>query len=282
MNERHETQIMSTSTYELRHRMDKDFKTVELHSHDFCEIYCFLKGEASYIIEDCKYTLCPGDVLIIPPNKLHQLDINDSSKAYERYVLWINLRYLKKISTSKTNLFECFEKASVRNAFLIRSTALSDKVKRLFDSVAYSKNEQFGADIECEEKIKSLLLLLARFFLQNTEDFAVEGKTNACVTKAIEYISEHICEDLSLDTLANALYINKYYFAHVFKDTTNTSPHQFILKKRLILAKQLIEQNIPIFDIYAKCGFADYTHFFRAFKKEFGITPKQFHTVIKG
>lgn len=281
MGEQYESQIMHGTTFELRHRTDKDFKTVELHSHDFCEIYCFLKGEASYIVEDCKYSLHPGDVLIIPSNKLHQLDINDSSKTYERYVLWINLRYLKKISTSQTNLLTCFEKASEKSVFLIRNATLGDKVRRIFESVAYQKNDLFGADIEREEKIKTLLLLLARFFLQNSDDFAVEGKTNHCVTKAIEYISEHIAEDLSIDTLASRLFVNKFYFSHVFKQTTNTSPHQYVLKKRLILSKQLIEQNLSISDVHQKCGFADYTHFFRAFKKEFGITPKQFYAMIK-
>lgn len=272
---------MSNNTYELRHRMDKDFQTVELHSHDFCEVYCFLKGSASYIVENCKYTLQPGDILIIPPNKLHQLDIKDSSETYERYVLWINLRYLKKISTSSTNLYTCFSQAVEHDAFLLRNGWLSDRVKRILESIISAKNETFGADIECESKIKNLLLVLARFFLQNPENYAVEGKTNACATKAIEYISNHIQEDLSLESIASALYVNKYYLAHVFKDATNTSPHQFILKKRLVLAKQFIEQNFPVYDVYQKCGFADYTHFFRAFKKEFGITPKQFHTLIK-
>lgn len=48
---------MSNSTYEVHHKKDKDFKTVEMHSHDFSEIYFFLQGSASYIVEDCKYSL---------------------------------------------------------------------------------------------------------------------------------------------------------------------------------------------------------------------------------
>ena len=99
---------MSNSTYEVHHKKDKDFKTVEMHSHDFSEIYFFLQGSASYIVEDCKYSLRPGDVLLIPPNKLHQLDIKDSAMTYERFVVWLNQRYLKRISTAKTDLNTCF------------------------------------------------------------------------------------------------------------------------------------------------------------------------------
>ena len=72
--DKYENQQMSATTFEVHHKKDKDFKTVEMHSHDFSEVYFFLQGSATYIIEDCKYALRPGDVLIIPPNKLHQLE----------------------------------------------------------------------------------------------------------------------------------------------------------------------------------------------------------------
>ncbi len=272
---------MTKKTFEVRHRTDKDFKTVEMHSHDFYEIYFFLKGSASYIIEDCKYSLRFGDILLIPPNKLHQLDIKDSTETYERYVLWIDGKYLKKISTQKSNLGTCFIKATENDAYLIRNDVLSEKIRRLLEGVTAPQTDAFGADLEAEEKIKSILLNLGRFFLQNDGNLGVSGKTNPCVAKAMDYISEHISEDLSLDVISSALFVNKYYFAHVFKETTNTSPHRYVLKKRLVLSKQLIEQGFPVTEVYIKCGFSDYTHFFRAFKNEYGITPKQFYSIIK-
>ena len=279
--DRYENQLMSTTTYEAHHKQDKNFKTVELHSHDFSELYLFLKGSAGYIIEDCKFHLLPGDILLIPPGRLHQLDIKDSSETYERFVLWLDQRYIKRISTPQTDLNFCFTQASQHNAYLIRNAALSDRVRHLLEGVTASVCEGFGADIENEERIKSLLVCLGQFFLHDAEDSAVIGTGNACVTRAIDYIAEHINEDLSLDTIAAALFVNKYYFAHIFKETTNTTPHRFVLKKRLILSKQFLEQGCPVTDVYSKCGFSDYTHFFRAFKKEFGMTPKQFYTLMK-
>lgn len=278
--DKYENQQMSATTFEVHHKKDKDFKTVEMHSHDFSEVYFFLQGSATYIIEDCKYALRPGDVLIIPPNKLHQLDIKDSAETYERFVLWLNQRYLKHISTAKTDLNTCFLQASAHNAFLVRNGVISDKIRHGLDAVAHSQDDAFGSDVENEERIKALLVILGQYFLQNADDFAFYGKNNPCVTKAIDYISEHIAEDLSLDTIASALFVDKYYFAHVFKENTNTSPHRYILKKRLVLSKQFIEQGYPVTEVYVKCGFSDYTHFFRAFKNEYGITPKQFYASI--
>ncbi len=276
MSGNYENQLMSKPTYEVHYKVDKDFKTVQMHSHDFFEVYCFLRGSASYIIEDCKYTLLSGDILLIPQGKLHQLDIKDSAETYERYVLWINSKYIKKISSEQTDLCTCFECALKSKSFIIRNGAVSQKVRRLLESITLSKEDNFGADIENEERIKTLLVTLAQFFLQNDQKNFSYGTSNACVSRAIDYISENIDKDLSLDSIADALFVNKYYLAHVFKETTNTSPHRYILKKRLVLAKQLLEKGQPATEVYSKCGFSDYTHFFRAFKNEYGITPKQF------
>ena len=276
MSGNYENQVMSSASFEVHYKMDKDFKTVEMHSHDFFEVYCFLRGSASYIIEECKYTLLPGDILLIPQGKLHQLDIKDSTETYERYVLWINSKYIKKISSQKTDLRTCFECALKSKSFLIRNGAISQKIRRLLESITLSKEDAFGTDVENEERIKSLLVTLAQFFLQNDEATFAYGTSNACVRRAIDYIARNIDKNLSLDTIADALFVNKYYLAHVFKETTNTSPHRYILKKRLVLSKQLLEKGHPATEVYQKCGFTDYTHFFRAFKNEFGITPKQF------
>ncbi len=276
MSGNYDRQLMSTADFEVHYKVDKDFQAVEMHSHDFFEVYCFLRGSASYIVEDCKYTLLPGDVLLIPQGKLHQLDIKDSAETYERYVLWINAKYMKKISSPQTDLRTCFQCALQSKSFLIRNGSTSQKVRRLLEGATLSQRDAFGADIENEERIKSLLVTLAQFFLQNDEKTFSYGTSNACVSRAIDYISENIDKDLSLDSIASALFVNKYYLAHVFKQTTNTSPHRYILKKRLVLSKQLLEKGHPSTEVYSKCGFTDYTHFFRAFKNEFGITPKQF------
>lgn len=125
-----------------------------------------------------------------------------------------NLRTLRFVAEStlfkayfnrKTDLNTCFLQASAHNAFLVRNGVISDKIRHGLDAVAHSQDDAFGSDVENEERIKALLVILGQYFLQNADDFAFYGKNNPCVTKAIDYISEHITEDLSLDTIASAL-----------------------------------------------------------------------------
>ena len=276
-------QLMTTKSFEINYYKDKDFKTVNLHSHDFYELYFFVHGDASYLIENGHYNLQAGDIMLISPQNLHQLDIHDSKAMYERYVLWISPKYLKRLSTNKTDLTKCFEISNSNKDFLIRDVVFSDNIKeRLKRLYELQGMQSFGLDLWSEILIKEILLLLNNYKLNNIQiKDNRKVSINQTVSKTIEYIEEHISEDLSLDTIANNLFVSKFYLSRLFKDETNSTLHQYILKKRLVLSKQLIEQGLPIINVYQKCGFTDYSNFFRIFKNEFGITPKQYYSLIK-
>jgi len=275
---------MTNRSYEINYYRDKDFKAVSLHSHDFYELYFFVNGDASYIIENGHYKMQSGDILLISPQNLHQLDINDSNETYERIVLWLNPKYVKRLSSSKTNLATCFTVCDKRKDFLIRDFLLSQNVNNLLTEL-YTRNDakDFGNDIECENIIRQILLALCKYeqtVENNPVDSMKSQRTNPTVATVIEYIDSHLSENLSLDILAEKIYMSKFYLSRLFKEETSSTIHQYVLKKRLTLSKHFIEKDLPITEVCTKCGFQDYSHFFRAFKTEFGITPKQYYSLM--
>ena len=85
-----------------------------------------------------------------------------------------------------------------------------------------------------------------------------------------------------LERLAAELFVSKYHIAHVFKDEIGMSIHQYISKKRLARCREALLGDVPVTKVYLLFGFHDYSSFYRAFKKEYGISPKDFkklHTV---
>jgi AraC family transcriptional regulator len=90
----------------------------------------------------------------------------------------------------------------------------------------------------------------------------------------VNYIEAHLEEDLSLDAIAKEVGMSKYYFCRLFKNATQLTPYQYYLQRRLIRARQFLEngQFTPT-EVAYMTGFSDQNHFTRLFKRHYGITP---------
>ena len=76
--------------------------------------------------------------------------------------------------------------------------------------------------------------------------------------------------------LAEKFYISKYHLSHEFQRHVGTSVGRYILKKRLQIARRLLSQGSKPNNVFGGCGFGDYTSFYRAFKAEYGTSPREF------
>ena len=94
--------------------------------------------------------------------------------------------------------------------------------------------------------------------------------------KLIDYIEEHLDEELTLERLAREFYVNKYHISHAFKDNMGLSVHQYITKKRVAACREALLNHVKISEVYPMFGFQDYSGFYRAFKKEYGISPQEY------
>ena len=275
-------QTMKNNTFEVFRYKDNYPKEVALHHHDFYEIYFFLSGNVQYNIENRSYLLTPGDVLLISPMELHQPMFAQEHRTYERIVLWIDKRYLDSLSLPGQELHSCFDTASPNHTNLLRPEGVSRQYLQflLEQLIAENSSQEPYQGITALSYLAQVLVLLNRLALQQRNDnpAAVPDST---VYNILGYINEHYNENLSLDDLANKFFISKYHLAREFQRLVGTSVHRYIVQKRLVMAKQMLSSGKPSTEVYQSCGFGDYSNFYRAFKSEYQISPKEYVARLK-
>ena len=276
-------QYMRRSTFEIFRYKDAYLREVALHHHDFYEVYFFLSGNVQYNIESRSYLLTPGDILLISPMELHQPVFHDDQKDYERIVLWINQRFLSELSPPDQDLTACFDSTLPGHTNLLRPTnaqrqLLSFQLERLTQEAQTQDNYSALAALTY---LAQILISLNRLAISASQSSDSRSVPDSVVYSVLAYINEHYFEDLTLDHLANRFFISKYHLSREFGRIVGTSVHRYLIQKRLAMAKQMMSSGMSSSEVYQQCGFGDYSNFYRAFKAEYQITPKEFAARLK-
>ncbi|MDR5585891.1 MULTISPECIES: AraC family transcriptional regulator [Clostridium] len=265
------------SDFKLFHIKDKKNQEFEFHYHEFNKIIIFLSGKVTYLIEGKAYYLKPWDILLVNNHDVHK-PLIDSSEAYERIVIWVNSNFIESHNYNNCDLMTCFKLANKKSFNLIRlDIKLQNSLKGIISSLESSLNSNdFGSKLLNNALFIQFLIYLNRIYL---EDMFINDKSSLKYDKQIEeilkYINTNISEDLSIEFLAKKFFISKYYLMHKFKKETGYTLHNYILQKRLLIAKDLIENGEAVLKVSTKCGFNDYSSFLRSFKKLFNKSPRE-------
>lgn len=274
---------MQTQDLEIFYYEDTVLRPVSSHRHEHYEVYFFLSGAVHCLIDDKNYALLPGDICLIPPGIYHRPVFQNENEAYRRIVLWISKEYMNQLKTLYSQLDYCFMVARTEKQYLFRNDSGTAQIlfSKLFDLL----EEHHCADAFHNQLLAcctgTFLLQMNRIVSEYTMPSSYR-KPKALFSQICDYIHSHLEENLSLDVLAEQFYVSKYYIAHSFKENMGISTHQYILKQRLHASKSSILSGIPLSEVCNSLGFTNYTTFFRAFKKEFGISPRDFKDSFKG
>ncbi len=270
-------QQMRTPDFELQYKRDSYLKDVELHHHDFFEIYFLLSGDVTYLIEDRIVHVMPGDLLLISPKELHQVLIRPEMSVYERYVLWVDPQLIEKLSTAQSDLMALDPALPGRSNQIRLKPGDRTRIQSLLDQLSReSSSDGYGADLLRTALLTQILVTINRLAYQQGPWMDEDTRTNRAVTQVMQYVNLHYSEPLSLDMLAERFFVSKYHLSHEFNRQVGTSVYHYIQKKRLLIARQLLAQGKKPNQVYSSCGFTDYTGFYRAFKAEYGVSPREF------
>lgn len=271
-------QIMAKRFYEYHHYRDVTPLAVDFHQHAFYEIYIFISGDVNYTIEGRTYKLRPGDILLTNNSDIHRPEITPSRHPYERIVIWLDDNFFNGLRDIGEDLTLCFQDASNRNYRLFRPNETQFlRIQTACRTIEQERlNGKLGNQVMAYSSVMEILVLLSRAYYEISDSAQQDVTENEQINQVVAYINNHFDEDISLDHLAEQFYLSKYYLSHQFKHFTGLSLYQFIMKKRLTIARNMLICGKSVMEACAECGFSDYSNFLKAFKREFGEKPSEF------
>lgn len=248
------------------------------HSHNYYEVYIFLSGRGKMIIEGTTYPLKPYTVAIMRPLEFHRLLLEDMCQ-YERITIEFSKEFLNHLDENE-QLYVPFHERSlgITNVFSPIQVQSSDIMYYISKIEQALISEYDLKDIIMKVNFASLLIELSNLFtpIHNNENtLSIDSDFPPVVKDVILYINDNITSDLSLDILSTQFYFSKYYLSRVFATATGHTLHEYIMKKRLLIAKQQIREGYTTIDACHSSGFRDYSSFYKAYKKFFSISPKE-------
>ena len=269
-------ELEMTSTYANIHKDVTNKKiSISLHSHSFYEVMlCRAADRVEYLIGSRQYKIGAGDVVIIPPGISHMpIFPEDMQYAYDRDILWVNSAFMDKI----LDLFPGYGTGRLRSPLLLHTKGASfDYISSYFiDGINETLNQKIGYD----KIITAHAILIISHILRAATDgdgFYFEPEKPTMINSLIEHIEGHLDERLNLDEVAAHFYISRGTVNKLFRESMDTTFYKFVTQRRLILAKVLISEGESMESISQKCGFSDYSTFYKAFKKEYGISPREY------
>lgn len=250
---------------------------ISFHTHEYYEFYFFLEGSVHYQIEDTSYPLEYGDFLLLPPGVPHRPIFTDTTLPYRRFVLWMSRDFYNSLTATSPDFAYGFQTALDTRQYHFHADYFpSQEIQgKLIDLIEEHGSKDIFHETNTRLMIAAFLMHINRM-VYNALNQVSPSYENALYLNLCDYINNHLDEDLSLETLAAFFYVSKYHISHVFKENMGISLHQYILKKRLQASKNGILSGTPFSQIIYQYGFHDYTSFYRAFKKEFGLSPTEF------
>ena len=276
-------QYMVSSDFEVFYYSDRNFDTLPPHAHDYYECYLFIEGDITMEIfsgkdKSEKVKMYPGDLMIMPPGIKHHAIMDDPSKSYQRLVFWISRDCCNSLLKESVDYMYLMQKAEAFHQYIYHLAPaqfhlVESKFFRLLEEIS---SERYGSAAARHLCLCDLILTI------NREEHKTGGSDELSLFQNIlSYVESNLQEPLSLDDISGKFFVNKYYVAHLFKDTLGISLHQYIIKKRLDACRSAIVGGEGISAAYEKFGFRDYSSFFKAFRKEYGMSPREYQNLYR-
>ena len=237
----------------------------QLHCHGCYEIYYFIAGDVSYLVEGKLYKPAPRSLLLLPCKCFHGVKV-ESEKAYERFTLHFREDVIPK--ENRQQLLSVFSGGELyyQNVDEYRIPVFFDNLE---DCAAMPDPLRWTA---ITAEIQSLLAHML-FMAQSSSSSTPSESISQTVSRLISYLNSHFTDPVTLDDLSARFFISKHHLNKVFRKATGTTVGEYVIHKRVIAAQQMIQGGTAATQAAISAGFNDYSVFYRAYRRILGHSP---------
>lgn len=262
--------------FKIFHLKEDAMKEIPFHFHDFHKILIMLKGNVSYCVEGRTYDLIPDDIVFVPAGEVHRPVLHDTN-TYERIIIYISKDYLASYRNASYDLSHCLAEAHQLQSHVLRVPGFNTtKLGQIVHELEYSLDStEYANELYHNLLFLEFMIQLNRAAIQNGVEYLSHSSSNQKMIAVIDYLNEHLTEDLTIDSIADAFYLSRFHLMHSFKEETGYTIGNYLTAKRLLLARDLIQKGEAITNVCYECGFHSYSAFSRAYKKSFGYSPRE-------
>lgn len=275
-------ELEMSSSYADSHR-DISYGTERVlpHSHSFYElILCSSCQNVHYLMGSQRYRLQKGDVLLIPPGVSHcPLFPEMMQRPYERIVVWINAELLQQVHQRPEM---AHDRERWNSHYLLRTggTRWENAIAEAFQRGCSESEKRYpGWEAALYGNTTMLIALLNRAMQMDREPPVSEQ--DGLLDALLGYVEDHLREKISISSAARHLLVSESTVTHLCSRQLGISFYQYVIKQRLAVSKQLMQEGKALGQIWEIAGFADYSTFYRAFRKEYGISPREFRKLLQ-
>lgn len=264
--------------YRIMHFEDVVTHLTEFHYHDYYELSIVLDcRNVVYLCGQTEYAITAGDIILCNVFEPHYYKEVGPHAHCERFNLGIEFTKLLEFSAKDINLPLLFQKHN--SSYPILHLEFNALLK-YYELISMFKKYRLKHSNEIMKR--STIELLLAYTYEDAYDYLqkdIHDMDNIqVVTKIVEYIHQHLNENISLSRLAKETSYSVSYICAVFKNVMNKTINNYIKEKRLDLAIQYLKTEASIAEAAEKAGFNNYSYFYKAFKSVYGISPVEYRS----
>lgn len=259
----------------IEHRYTANNYKLPYHCENTYQIVFLLAGKILYQVGEKEYEVSKGGMIVL--NTLEEHTLRVLEYPYERYVIQIRPDFFQH-EVKYPEVIAVFIKRPADFSHLL--TVTEPIWNYLYEIILEMEKEYLSRKKYWEMYVGADLRRMFITIFRECADALSMMKLGNGITVAynvMDYLNHHFTEEINVDSIAAALFLNRDYISHVFKDETGYSVMAYVISLRVNRAKLLLaETDRSITDIATECGYTDFTYFSKQFKKHTNLSPSKF------